>query len=110
MCEAVDPILHLPGKQNIADLLTRGDVQVDQIKPNSAWINGPLFLQGNRAKWPAQGKVETEIPPVELKQVNVVIEGTLACQKVADEVLKNATSLHQTIGTVARLMAACIKG
>ena len=44
----VDPIQHVPGTRNIADMPTRGNIELETLNLDTSWQNGPDFLQDNR--------------------------------------------------------------
>ena len=49
---------HVPGKENPADLATRG-ATVSDLMENGIWTNGPEFLQLEEANWPPPLEAET---------------------------------------------------
>ena len=42
---------HIPSKENISDILTKG-ASPDVLGPNSVWQAGPVWLTGDRSLWP----------------------------------------------------------
>lgn len=50
---------HVPGKENPADLVTRG--QTPQQLKESSWYHGPDFLKSYKTEWP-QGEVIEDLP------------------------------------------------
>ena len=42
---------HIPSKENISDVLTRGATP-DKLGPGSVWQSGPAWLTGPRSQWP----------------------------------------------------------
>ena len=42
-----------PGKENPADLLTRGVTSAKLLKESKIWNNGPAWLSGSQSEWPS---------------------------------------------------------
>ena len=63
-----------------------------------------------RDLWPVKVKVSAQVPEEEMKQVNTTIKLEVSWAAVASQVLDNAKSLQQAIGTLACFMLAAIRG
>ena len=50
--------LHIPGDENISDILTRG-ASPDKLGKDSVWQKGPLWLVKDRTEWPVTIKIKT---------------------------------------------------
>ena len=42
---------HIPSKENISDILTRGATP-DKLGPGTTWQGGPVWLTGSPSQWP----------------------------------------------------------
>ena len=61
----LQPVSHIPGDWNPADVGTRGLVGVGDLGPGSAWQVGPAFLSQDFTKWPrdeGDDRVEDSVP------------------------------------------------
>ena len=59
---------------NIADLLTRGEAKLEDIGPDSAWMQGPTFLSSRRELWPVHRDfVRPSLPDEELKNLRSLL-------------------------------------
>ena len=58
----VDPVFHIAGTDNVADLATRGAASVRSISSGSVWQDGPSYLQGSRKFWPISRQFLRQIP------------------------------------------------
>ena len=74
MCE-VEPVHWVQTDLNPADLLTRGNVHLQDLGPNTFYQKGPKFLSSSRESWPVtRSFVPIEIPEDEVrpKAINFV--------------------------------------
>ena len=71
LSDSVEPVLHLPGEHNAADVITRGEVHLDQLSGGSIWATGPRFLKGSFYEWPVDVDPRGEVPSEEVKVVNI---------------------------------------
>ena len=55
---------HVSTEQNLADLVSRG-VNVEDLKENALWWNGPDWLLKDEDNWP---RVYGDNPPTEMKE------------------------------------------
>ena len=79
---SVDPVYHLPGAHNAADIITRGEVQLDQLSADSTWVTGPVFMHGPFQGWPINPAPSNEVPAKEVKLCNVVECGPSLADKL----------------------------
>ena len=68
---------HVPGKQNPADLPTRGMVAKDLVS-SKVWWHGPAFLELDESDWPS---------------VNIVVPGQLPCEVKRNRVFTYTTTV-----------------
>ena len=61
----VEKLHHWPGKENIADIATKGEATVKDIAFGSVWQNGPEVLRLAREHWPASREFTRAIPDEE---------------------------------------------
>ena len=74
---------HVPGKNNLADLISRG-VKASQLINNNFWWEGPEFLKSHKSSWPQtflQKKLldRQEVRKSELERLEV--NNTFICSK-----------------------------
>ena len=87
----LDDWCHIPSKENIADILTKGATP-DKLAPGSPWQCGPAWLSGPTSAWPVT-------PPSVRKEADLSIR---------DEVAKFYRKQSQT--SVARIMQTFVSG
>ena len=64
----VEPIFHVPGSLNVADLATHNGVKAADIGPYSYWQRGPKFLAHRRDMWPiTRDFIIAELPDEEIR-------------------------------------------
>ena len=103
---------HIAGKENPADLPSRGCLPTDMNVQQ--WETGPGWLIGERADWPLKVEVDTDLRLEEIKTakrvavlentavVSVGIENLIACEKFSD-----IKRLCRTTAWVLRFVARC---
>ena len=108
----VEPLQHVPGVLNIADLATRGQATNKEVGPGSEWQEGPGFLKQAREKWPFSRDFCRTVPPEELrrKSTSVGVAGMETdierLSKVVEEVMRHATTLARAEAVLARVCRA----
>ena len=71
--ENVEPVYHLPGEQNPADLGTREHAALSELGSDSVWQRGPHFLtEMDRNKWPLTRDFRDSVPQSELRSKHEV--------------------------------------
>ena len=71
--DSVEPVYHLPGEQNPADLGTRGHAALRELGLESVWQKGPHFLtEMDRNKWPLTRDFRDSVPQSELRSKHEV--------------------------------------
>ena len=63
----VDELHHWPGPKNIADIATKGKATLNDVGPDSEWLNGPVEARGPRETWPVTRDFRREVPAEELR-------------------------------------------
>ena len=63
----LDPVQHVPGTQNPADIPTRATTKPYEIGDNSLWQNGPPYLALPREQWPFSRDFWNLLPDAELR-------------------------------------------
>ena len=109
----VEELHHWPGKQNIADIATKGEAMFKDIAFSSIWQNGPEVLQRDRKFWPASREFKRSIPEEEKKPVfrAHVTEGGSPVDPKSGEadvtrIMQFSDNLDKVVSIVARIMAA----
>ena len=90
---------HVDGKENPADLATRG-MLLDDLKSNDLWFNGPSFLQSNmdlKASVPQLDNVNDE--DLEIKRSNVYVNISLPSSILST--LQNLDRWEEVVTTIA---------
>ena len=105
----VEPIQHIPGVKNIADLATRGHATYKEVGPGSEWQDGPGFLKLPRERWPLSREFCSEVPPEELRRKVVAVSvarletGSDRLSRLVEEVMRHATTLGKAEAVIARV-------
>ena len=81
---------HIPSKENISDILTRGATP-DKLGPGSTWQCGPAWLTGPPSQWP--------VTPACIRGTNVVSDQDVQSQ-IAKFFKKTTQSSPATAATV----------
>ena len=111
----VDPLAHIAGTENIADLPTRPHASVDDVNAGSAWQDGPAFLRMPRSKWPVTRDFIREVPEAEKRSKlyqlisNVQLEpyvDTEGKRKEVERILYYSDKLSMVKGIMARYVRA----
>ena len=64
----VDELLHIPGTINVADMATRGNVELEEIGQGSTWQIGPDFIREDRSTWPVTRDFVRHVPEAECRK------------------------------------------
>ena len=108
----LEPVQHIQGADNIADLPTRGAATVKDVLPGSVWQDGPSFLKLEREQWPLSREFKSELPAKEvtLPAVQLALLRTVfpnnKLKDVVESVMDRTNVLDKAIGVVARLLRA----
>ena len=108
----LEPIYHVAGPLNIADLATRGEAKPVDLSEDSEWMSGPTFLSQPRESWPVSREFRDMVPAKEMRApvalVNAVVLGK-RCPGVKSMLLKimdDCSILDKAISVAARLLHA----
>ena len=117
--DQVEPVWHVPGQLNPADLGTRGHATPDEVGPGSVWQEGPKFLvDTEREEWPLSRDFgKGSIPQSELRSkhevnhVNIqpVMMSSSLVEKI-EKIMKNCNSWSKSQATLARVVKAVFMG
>ena len=122
LSEIVEPVQHIAGELNPADLGTRGHATIADVSEDSVWQNGPKFLtELDREDWPISRQFRDYLPQAELrsrhevtKRVNsaqIVIGKSMETLQKLVEVSFQSDSWVKSQGVLSRLLRAfCHKG
>ena len=104
----VDPVFHIAGTDNVADLATRGAASVRSISSGSVWQDGPSYLQGSRKFWPISRQFLRQIPTEEQRNkfCNLVSDLDLKNLMKIGKILYYSDSLDKVRGILARIIKA----
>ena len=76
-----EDLQHIAGTLNPADLPTRSNCSAQDVGMDSAWQNGPAFLQCSREQWPVSRDFKRSIPEDEIvKAMKTPLPGALLCK------------------------------
>ena len=108
----MEPLQHVPGAQNIADLATRGQATSQDVGPKSEWQEGPGYLKQPREQWPFSREFCRAVPPEDLRRKSVTV-GLVGLEKkkerlskIVEEVMRHASSLSSAEAVLARVCRA----
>ena len=95
---------HVPGKENIADLPTRGCLP-DELAENQQWLEGPDWLKKPKDEWPLKSW------PLETKEHKEEIESELKKNKpeVKECVMMTMSNQRNIEDTISPKSYGCIK-
>ena len=114
----LDPVTHIPGTENAADLATRREGKITNLGPDSEWQVGPPFLRRPRGDWPGTTTIdeeEGEIIADEFRsRVGVIaramqVKETVACQTRLGRSVEQVTRYSNSYGKVKRIMARVMR-
>ena len=63
----VEPVQHVPGPLNPADIPTRACTTPDEVRESSIWQSGPSYLTLSRDHWPFNREFIDLLPENELR-------------------------------------------
>ena len=72
----VNPIQHVPGPMNPADITTRATSTVDDVLEESVWQSGPVYLSRPREEWPFTRDFLDHVPEQELRSSKAIFNVT----------------------------------
>ncbi|XP_062558043.1 uncharacterized protein LOC134222915 [Armigeres subalbatus] len=90
---------HISGKENPADLVSRG-MTINDFLCSNLWKRGPPWLSNNEDEWPK--RTEHEGPPDEQLEVRKVVH-TVVVEDPPNEMFR----LHSSLSTLLRIVAYC---
>ena len=108
----VDPLQHIPGIQNIADLPSRGNVALEEIGPGSAWQVGPKFIAESRNSWPINDDFVRQVPESECRKkfllAAMAMKVDMSKTKIKDlmGIMEKSNSIARVRQVMARLCRA----
>ena len=106
-CNKIHDIFHIPGVVNVADPITMGAAQGKDNHTDFEWLRGPKFRSKSTKTLPLSKDKAGQIPPTEIKVHVAVVQSTDdRLYKLFENILINARSLNQAIGTTAQVMWA----
>ena len=114
----VDPILHVPGLLNPADIPTRGNTTPDEVREGSTWQNGPDYLRLPRYNWPFSREFLDVLPDSEMRAPRAAFKlvatapwecclGTKLSGLISDIMLRS-NCYSKTTNVIARLLKGTI--
>ena len=118
--DEVEPVWHIPGPLNPADLATRGHAHPADVGPGTVWQEGPDFLKEiNRDTWPLSRTFRGDsVPQKELRSKHEVQNLTISplkfkgsygwsqIQSLVISVMERTNSWTKAQGILARLLRA----
>ena len=110
----VEPLQHVPGPLNPADLPTRASTLPEEVSDDSVWANGPAYLTLPREHWPFSREFLDTVPDTELRLPRAAFSKlTLKVSKdllgerltlVVMTVMECSNCYEKTINVTARLL------
>ena len=107
-CTRTEEWAWIPGKTNIADVITRGS-SISQIHEQSEWQEGPSFLKEEEGKWPAKFDVDRSVKIPELKEKiqvsSVAVSGLCPVDTLANRIgAERFSSWPKLVAATARIL------
>ena len=101
----IEPLLHVAGPLNVADMGTRDRITAEDVGIGSVWQKGPAFLANPKEDWPVSEEIGKDVPIEELSKkhdkifissVNILKISKLskASEKVSDKEAEEAGDLE----------------
>ena len=115
-------VLYVPGDQNVADILTRGNVKLADLTSSCQYMRGPVFLSSPRSEWPVSSTVDFVSPPEEemrLKTPKVWAAAVRATYQTPDlvpspsnplRVVEKIAEYSNSLRKVTRILARYLRG
>ena len=110
---------HLPGKENIADLPSRGYLPEELSSKRSNWINGPSWLSQEISTWPISkdinrftNKEEEEFVKTEIRTsaVSTIIatekKSTISVENVVDPYRYSTLERHSNLSLICEQLSS----
>ena len=86
---------HLPGKENIADLPSRGFLNEELSSKRGSWINGPSWLSLEISTWPISKDMNRFTNKEEEKFINTEMQTSVSTITATEK--KSTTSVENVI-------------
>ena len=106
---------HLPRKENIADLPSRGCLPEELSSKRGSWINGPSWLSQEISTWPISKDINRFTNKEEEKFINTEIQTSvstiIATEKKLTNSVENVIDPHRysTLEKVLSVTATCFR-
>ena len=110
----VQPVMHVPGDQNPADIPTRDHSKREDVVQESIWQSGPSYLSQSRDQWPFSRNFLDYVPEQELRSTkaafNVTNVESWQCilgprlSSLVNQVMVKSNCLSKVTNVVARLL------
>ena len=110
----VEPVMHVPGSLNPADIPTRANSKPEDVCQASIWQSGPNFLSLARSEWPLSREFLDLVPQSELRSSKAIFNsvGTEAwrcalgpkLEKLVRQVMERSNCLSKVTNVVARIL------
>ena len=105
---SVERIIHVAGDYNPADILTKGEVALDQLKVDGPWQNGPDWLTGDEESWPVssfediRGRMSSEVKSEMIKETipipDVIVENAWTFSAMQNCCILPTETCHCEVG------------
>ena len=108
----VMPMLHWPGLTNPADLGTKGQATIEDMRPGGAWLAGPAAARLPTDQWPASSEFKRAVPQEELLPRVAQVFSTLLQQgqwgslMEIRELMERVSKYKTVLGSIGRIVQA----
>ncbi|XP_065365532.1 uncharacterized protein LOC135958560 [Calliphora vicina] len=92
------PWMHVPSKQNPADVVSRGCLANDLN--NTIWFNGPQLILEPDINWPKDNNEVVELPQQEIRKT--IFKTTIVTESIIDQLISRHSSYR-------RLYSSCLR-
>ena len=110
----VEPVMHVPGSLNPADIPTRANSKPEDVCQASIWQSGPNFLSLPRSEWPLSRDFLDLVPQSELRTSKAIFSSLStepwSCalgpklENMILQVMRRSNCLSKVINVVARIL------
>ena len=116
----VNPIMHVPGLLNPADIPTRPSTTPKEVLEGTVWQNGPSYLSLPKDQWPFSREFMDILPAEEMRAPRAAFmfnatEPWVSClgvklSTVVEEIMLRSNCLGKTVNVTARVIKALFDG
>ena len=104
----VEDLQYVPGKENPADLSTRGEAGYDDVTLGSTWQEGPSWLKLDREHWKMNRDFVMTVPEDERRLKVFTVTTPIKTRSRLENILYYSNNLKKVLGIMARVLRASL--